>query len=360
MPNDVGWSPWSVECGWTMGQIPIGLYCGLLRDRLLAFTEGRVKTDEAARARRRGRRVRHARRRRSCRGCGARRGRTSSSSTPRTPRPATAPTPRPPSCCWRRGRRAHRRQPRAAAVRFLPICSTSTTAFSVRSTIPPAPGRALNPARAGGLRILVLSLCGQVFMGPADNPLHRGRTAAGRAARALRRRCRRSPRRGDEREVGLATGLTARFRSCSAPTRTFRPPTSSFGQGQRLHHRSGDVGDAGGVLGVKSECVVSDFTTKVHMRFEGSEEFRRLRRAVHARHRTRCVTDVKTHTHLQKTERLWYNRVEAVGLNSESFRSKAAETSRCWTLELRLKIAARRVSAAKPRKRLNAGHSSCD
>ena len=37
VPNDVGWSPWSVECGWTMGQIPIGLYCGLLRDRLLAF-----------------------------------------------------------------------------------------------------------------------------------------------------------------------------------------------------------------------------------------------------------------------------------------------------------------------------------
>ena len=37
VPNDVGWSPWSIECGWTMGQTPIGFYCGLLRDRLLAF-----------------------------------------------------------------------------------------------------------------------------------------------------------------------------------------------------------------------------------------------------------------------------------------------------------------------------------
>ena len=56
----------------------------------------------------------------------------------------------------------------------------------------------------------------------------------------------------------------------------------------------GMCGDAGGVLGVKSECVVSDFTTKVHMRFEGSEgNFAACGALFTLDTRTRCVTDVK-------------------------------------------------------------------
>ena len=56
----------------------------------------------------------------------------------------------------------------------------------------------------------------------------------------------------------------------------------------------GMCGDAGGVLGVKSECVVSDFTTKVHMRFEGSEgNFAACGALFTLDTRTRFVTDVK-------------------------------------------------------------------
>jgi len=34
VPNDIGWAPWSVETGWTMGEILSGLILTLLEDRL--------------------------------------------------------------------------------------------------------------------------------------------------------------------------------------------------------------------------------------------------------------------------------------------------------------------------------------
>lgn len=37
VPNDIGWAPWSVECGWTMGEIPIGILMGLISDDLRKF-----------------------------------------------------------------------------------------------------------------------------------------------------------------------------------------------------------------------------------------------------------------------------------------------------------------------------------
>lgn len=37
VPNDVGWAPWSVECGWTMGEIPVGILMGLMSDSLRKF-----------------------------------------------------------------------------------------------------------------------------------------------------------------------------------------------------------------------------------------------------------------------------------------------------------------------------------
>ena len=56
----------------------------------------------------------------------------------------------------------------------------------------------------------------------------------------------------------------------------------------------GMCGDTSGVLGVKSECVISDFTTKVHMRFEGAEgHFAACGALFTLDTRTRCVTEVK-------------------------------------------------------------------
>ena len=67
-----------------------------------------------------------------------------------------------------------------------------------------APGKGFTILRGPeGLRILVMSLCGQVFMGAGRQPLHRSRAAAGRAARELRHRRRRPPRRSDERKTGV-------------------------------------------------------------------------------------------------------------------------------------------------------------
>jgi hypothetical protein len=37
VPNDVGWAPWSVESGWTIGEIITGLTMGLLKNRLNGF-----------------------------------------------------------------------------------------------------------------------------------------------------------------------------------------------------------------------------------------------------------------------------------------------------------------------------------
>lgn len=36
-PADLGWGPWSIESGWTMGEITAGLLMGLLQDQLLPF-----------------------------------------------------------------------------------------------------------------------------------------------------------------------------------------------------------------------------------------------------------------------------------------------------------------------------------
>ena len=36
-PADVGWGPWAVESGWTMGEIAAGLIMGLLEDKLVKF-----------------------------------------------------------------------------------------------------------------------------------------------------------------------------------------------------------------------------------------------------------------------------------------------------------------------------------
>lgn len=41
VPNDVGWAPWSVECGWTMGEIPSGILMGLMKDKLVGYYKKR-------------------------------------------------------------------------------------------------------------------------------------------------------------------------------------------------------------------------------------------------------------------------------------------------------------------------------
>ena len=138
---------------------------------------------------------------------------------------------------------------------------------------PAAPGKGFTILRGPeGLRILVLSLCGQVFMGPADNPF----TAAERLLAEQRGRY----------DIAVAD--------------LHAEATSETADEQLLDKGSGYItdlgicGDAGGVLGVKSECVVSDFTTKVHMRFEGSEgNFAACGALFTLDTRTRCVTDVK-------------------------------------------------------------------
>lgn len=35
VPNDIGWAPWSIESGWTVGEIVSGIYMGLMKDRLM-------------------------------------------------------------------------------------------------------------------------------------------------------------------------------------------------------------------------------------------------------------------------------------------------------------------------------------
>jgi len=37
VPNDIGWAPWSIESGWTVGEIVTGLNMGLMADQLKAF-----------------------------------------------------------------------------------------------------------------------------------------------------------------------------------------------------------------------------------------------------------------------------------------------------------------------------------
>lgn len=39
VPNDVGWSPWSIESGWTMAEVTSGMILGLLKERLVGFFE---------------------------------------------------------------------------------------------------------------------------------------------------------------------------------------------------------------------------------------------------------------------------------------------------------------------------------
>ena len=37
LPNDIGWGPWAIESGWTVGEIGTGLAMGLLKDELMPF-----------------------------------------------------------------------------------------------------------------------------------------------------------------------------------------------------------------------------------------------------------------------------------------------------------------------------------
>jgi hypothetical protein len=37
VPFDLGWGPWSIESGWTVGEIGAGLAMGAMRERLAGF-----------------------------------------------------------------------------------------------------------------------------------------------------------------------------------------------------------------------------------------------------------------------------------------------------------------------------------
>jgi hypothetical protein len=39
--NDIGWGPWAIETGWTMGPIAAGLAIGLKAEELRRFYTGR-------------------------------------------------------------------------------------------------------------------------------------------------------------------------------------------------------------------------------------------------------------------------------------------------------------------------------
>jgi len=161
---------------------------------------------------------------------------------------------------------------------------------------PAAPGKGFTILRGPeGLRILVLSLCGQVFMGPADNPF----TAAERLLAEQRGRY--DVAVADLHAEATSEKLAFAHRFDGEIQIMFGTHTHvQTADEQLLDKGSGYItdlgmcGDAGGVLGVKSECVVSDFTTKVHMRFEGSEgNFAACGALFTLDTRTRCVTDVK-------------------------------------------------------------------
>ena len=149
-----------------------------------------------------------------------------------------------------------------------------------------APGKGFTILRGPeGLRILVMSLCGQVFMGPADNPF----TAAERLAVA------------DFHAEATSEKLAFAHRFDGEIQIMFGTHTHvQTADEQLLDKGSGYItdlgmcGDTSGVLGVKSECVISDFTTKVHMRFEGAEgHFAACGALFTLDTRTRCVTEVK-------------------------------------------------------------------
>lgn len=37
VPNDIGWAPWSIESGWTVGEVVSGIYMGLMKERLMSL-----------------------------------------------------------------------------------------------------------------------------------------------------------------------------------------------------------------------------------------------------------------------------------------------------------------------------------
>ena len=161
---------------------------------------------------------------------------------------------------------------------------------------PAAPGKGFTILRGPeGLRILVLSLCGQVFMGPADNPF----TAAERLLAEQRGRYDIAVADLHAEATSEKLAFAHRFDGeiqimFGTHTHVQTADEQLLDKGSGYITDLGMCGDAGGVLGVKSECVVSDFTTKVHMRFEGSEgNFAACGALFTLDTRTRCVTDVK-------------------------------------------------------------------
>lgn len=48
VPNDIGWAPWSIESGWTVGEIVSGIYMGLMKERLMPMYARPAKPTHAS------------------------------------------------------------------------------------------------------------------------------------------------------------------------------------------------------------------------------------------------------------------------------------------------------------------------
>lgn len=138
---------------------------------------------------------------------------------------------------------------------------------------PLAPGKGYCLFQLGsGKRVLVMSLVGQVFMDPADSPF----TAADGLLKRLEGRY-------DFAVADLhaeATSEKAAFFHCfdgrisvmfGTHTHVQTADEQLLPKGSAFISDLGMCGVTGGILGVKPETVIGDYTSKIHSRFEKAE-----------------------------------------------------------------------------------------
>ena len=127
----------------------------------------------------------------------------------------------------RRRRRHHARQPRLRPARGARLYRAPATA-DPPGQFPAAARRGAAPIssrRRTAPRVLVVNMMGRVFMDALDDPFAANRRGALRlpAWPSLRRRDRRLPRRGDERETGVRSFRRRARRASSSARIPIRP-----------------------------------------------------------------------------------------------------------------------------------------
>ncbi len=146
-----------------------------------------------------------------------------------------------------------------------------------------------------GLRILVMSLAGQVFMSGADSPF----AAAERILEQQRGRYDVAladlHAEATSEKLAFAHYFNGRIQVIAGThTHVQTADEQLLDRGSGYITDLGMCGDCTGILGVKSECVISGFVTGVHKRFEQSESlFAACGAFFTLDTRTRFVTGVK-------------------------------------------------------------------